>query len=49
LYRHCGKQFGGAISITQKFLDIDAEFKDGLFNVYDELLQIQNEKIFFDL
>jgi hypothetical protein len=48
LWKVAKMQSGGAISVAQKFVDVEAKFRDGLFNVRDELVRVQDEKIFLD-
>ncbi len=41
-------QSGGAIGVAQKFIDVENKFSDGLFNVRDELVQVQGEVVSLD-
>lgn len=41
-------QSGGAIDIAQKFVDVESKFTDGLFNVRNELVQVEGETVFLD-
>jgi hypothetical protein len=41
-------QSGGAIGVAQKFVDVETKFSDGLFNVRNELVQVQGETVSLD-
>ena len=41
-------QSGGAIEVAQKFIDVETKFNDGLFNVRDELVQVEGETVSLD-
>ncbi len=41
-------QSGGAISAAQKFIDVEGKFNAGLFNVRDELVTVDGEKVLLD-
>jgi hypothetical protein len=41
-------QSGGAVSTAQKFIDVEGKFNTGLFNVRDELITVEDEKILLD-
>lgn len=41
-------QSGGAIGVAQKFVDVETKFSDGLFNVRDELVQVEGETVSLD-
>jgi hypothetical protein len=41
-------QSGGAIEVAQKFVDVETKFNDGLFNVRDELVQVEGETVALD-
>lgn len=41
-------QSGGAIGVAQKFVDVETRFNDGLFNVRDELVQVEGEAVALD-
>lgn len=41
-------QSGGAIEVAQKFVDVETKFNDGLFNVRDELVQVEGETVSLD-
>ncbi len=41
-------QSGGAIGAAQKFVDIENKFSDGMFQVRDELVQVQGETVSLD-
>jgi len=38
-------QSGGAITVAQKFVDVETKFKEGLFNVRDELIVVEGEQV----
>lgn len=41
-------QSGGAIEVAQKFVDVETKFNDGLFNVRDELVQVEGDTVSLD-
>jgi hypothetical protein len=41
-------QSGGAISAAQKFIDVEGKFNKGLFDVRDELISVEDEKVSID-
>jgi hypothetical protein len=41
-------QSGGAIDVAQKFVDVETKFSDGLFNVRNELVQVEGETVSLD-
>jgi len=41
-------QSGGAIGVAQKFVDVETKFREGLFNVRNELVQVEGEKVSLD-
>ncbi len=41
-------QSGGAISAAQKFVDVESKFNDGLFDVRNELIVVEDEKVALD-
>ena len=38
-------QSGGAITAAEKFVDVESKFKEGLFNVRDELIVVEGEQV----
>lgn len=48
LWQLAKAQSGGAIGIAQKFVDVEKKFRDGLFNVRNELVHVQDEKVSLD-
>ena len=48
LWQLAKMQSGGAIGIAQKFVDVEKKFNDGLFNVRNELVQVQGESVRLD-
>jgi len=41
-------QSGGAIGIAQKYVDVESKFSKGLFNVRDELVQVEGDSVALD-
>jgi hypothetical protein len=41
-------QSGGAIGVAQQFVDVETKFSDGLFNVRDELVQVEGDTVSLD-
>ena len=41
-------QSGGAIGVAQQFVDVETRFRDGLFNVRNELVQVEGETVSLD-
>ena len=41
-------QSGGAIDVAQKYVDVEGKFKAGLFNVRNELVQVEGETVALD-
>ncbi|MFZ1983219.1 MAG: hypothetical protein WAU91_02330, partial [Desulfatitalea sp.] len=48
LWQLAKMQSGGAIGMAQKFVDVEKKFRDGLFNVRNELVQVQGETVTLD-
>lgn len=45
LWEFAKMQSGGAISVAQKLVDVQARFNQGLFNVRDELVEVQGQTV----
>ncbi len=41
-------QSGGAIGAAQKFIDVESKFSAGMFNVRDELISVDGNKVVLD-
>jgi hypothetical protein len=41
-------QSGGAIGVAQQFVDVETRFRDGFFNLRNELVQVEGETVSLD-
>ncbi|MCP4745610.1 MAG: hypothetical protein GY874_05630 [Desulfobacteraceae bacterium] len=48
LWQFANLQSGGAIGVAQKFVDVESKFSNGLFNVRNELIQVDGEAVSLD-
>lgn len=48
LWRLAKMQSGGAIDVAQKFMDVEKKFSGGMYNVRNELIEVQGENVSLD-